>query len=803
MANTSPSRKTVQAAPQSEDRKLHVYVPALIGDDFGRLSTLTADTANPFVAKKLGAASQRLQRRAEEKLRRDQRRDYILMVRSLQIEFLEAEQERRRWGRLIKTRVRPEKIAHRPPQKRKRTWPYARSALPHYPSPILDRKGERGVFVRIFYYSRKNARPGVSSRVVKYVFHGAELDAAGRPYFLSNVGRDVDEAHCAFDHLEQINGAAQKNAKLLMHAIMAADYRQAPDEMMRTGVIWAEKALGRFGLPYVVTLHAPPPDGDPRNWHLHILFSFRPLARVSDHEWEVGEMLRTDLDNPQAMRLMREMYASVMTISSYESGINQTYTARSNAARGLVHEPQVHLGGALTNMARNGHHVAKNEENFERVMRSQTAALDEELRHIDQVLAKEQETARAKARRWMRMPAILPPVPQRIMASLVPIDMPVIAPTPHVLQAIIAPAIALPLRSEVSVMAGPVGPAMEPVKQMPADVEPAALTIIPEQPPVVANMPPLKIANLRFAMRQVGPMAPLPAMASSVVRPSVPEIVAQMPTYPVRATHREPDPGTASPPRAPVPASIPPILLDGLSAVRSVPHMPQPAPELPMAIRAEQIRAVLPLQMPSPFADIQALGLSITYINGALEDHARREDERAPIERARQIAAAKAHDDERRRLALQRLIAQIVAERRAIERQAGKRRVAPELIERHGLSEEDIAADEAQAQLERIAAERAAEAEQLARIARAVAASSTSLPLPEDRPAVDQQSQPSRPHALASWLRAARQADRMAARDDDPHWTRRDLQDDDRPAERQVDVDRPQRPPIMPQGRDR
>ncbi|MCP5995791.1 hypothetical protein NL385_27010, partial [Klebsiella pneumoniae] len=86
---------------------------------------------------------------------------------------------------------------------------------------------------------------GVSQRVVLYCFNGAELDPDGNPYVATNIGMTVDEALCGFDHLEQVNWAAQKNAKLLMHGILAVDHRQSPDEMMTCGVRWAEETLGR------------------------------------------------------------------------------------------------------------------------------------------------------------------------------------------------------------------------------------------------------------------------------------------------------------------------------------------------------------------------------------------------------------------------------------------------------------------------------------------------------------------------------------------------------------------------------
>lgn len=775
MAKTSPSRTAVQAAPQSNSRKPHVYVPALIGDNFGRLSVLTGDTANPFVAKKLDAASQRLQMRAEEKLRRHQRRDYLLAENNLRIEFQEAEQQRRKWGRLIRTKVRPEKIRRQPPKERKRDWPYASRALPKYGGPVLDRKGERGVFVRIRYYSRKTAGAGVSSRVVKYVFNGADVDAAGQPYFVSNVGKDIDEALCAFDHLEQVNWAAQKNAKLMMHAIMAADYRQTPDEMMRTGLVWAEEALGRFNLPYVVTLHAPPEEGDERNWHLHMLFSFRPMARTGDHEWQVGEMLRTDLDNPQAMRLMREIYASAMTISSYESGINQRYTAKSNAARGLVHEPQVHLGGMLTSMARNGHHIAKNEENFERVIRSETAQLDEDLRHVDEALAREQELARGIGHRWAGMPVLPRQIPQRIMATVLNAETSMIAmsarPSP---EPIVIPNTKLPIRTEAAAVPMMTASIDKPATLTPLETIAAAIPSVPARTVTPVAAPSFKIANLRLPLRQASTVVPLPNMSMPVIAP------------PVRM------PGT-------------------LGVVMTPPGIVRRRSTLPSAL---PLRPSLPVtQKPSisvthPAArlfDAGPLGLAIKRVDDALEAQAKRETERVESEKVRQLAVARTAYEEHRRLALQRLMAQITAERRAIEKRDGKRLVEAELLARHGLEQADIATAEAQAALERIAEDRVREVAQIARIGReaaaALAASASSLQ-PEDRSKVSAEPAPSRRHPFAAWLQEARRAGRMVARDDDDNWPRR-KQDEVRPAGRQVEAAPSISPLIKPQERDR
>jgi hypothetical protein len=520
---STPSRPSRKVPP----RKAHRYIDALVSDDFGRQSTLTTHSANSFARKKLDAASQSLQRRAErndKKARRIEIREWRSAERSVAAELRDADHRHRLLWRSLKTKVRPDKkLKHTPPKERKRDWPHASVALPKYDGPVIDRRGHRGVFARFRYYSKRTAKSGVSSRVVKYCFNGAELDIDGNPYVATNVGETIDEALCGFDHLEQVNWSAAKNAKLLMHGIFAVDHRQSPDEMMTCGVRWAEETLGRFNLPYLVTLHAPPAGGDQRNWHLHILWSYRPLVRTGDHEWQVGEMLRTDLDNPAAMKAFREIFASVMTEMSFESGQNQVWTAKSNADRGLVHEPQVHLGGEKTNRVRDGKYVADNEENHERVLRAKAAVIDEDLRHAGEEIARASDRIRDAMARWARAPVLPMQLPQRLAATAtaMAIDPPLFAqrPLPSPM-AIEVPAVPLPAR--------PSSPAMAPVPRVatasslprivPIDI-PAALP--PAAPPRIAR---IDFANLRN--RPIPPLAQriVPVVTSLAPRPAAANI---------------------------------------------------------------------------------------------------------------------------------------------------------------------------------------------------------------------------------------------------------------------------------------
>ncbi|KZE11222.1 MULTISPECIES: hypothetical protein [Sphingomonas] len=541
MAKPSTSSRASRNAPQ---HRAHRYIDALFTDDFGRQSKLTTSSANGFARKKLDAAAQSLQlkgERHEKQLRRIEIREWRAAERSVAAELRESDHRARLLRRSLRTKVRPEKkIRHTPPRERKRHWPYAAVALPKYDGPVIDRRGQRGVFMRMRYYSRRTAEAGVSQRVVLYCFNGAELDPDGNPYVATNIGMTVDEALCGFDHLEQVNWAAQKNAKLLMHGILAVDHRQSPDEMMTCGVRWAEETLGRFDLPYLVTLHAPPPDGDQRNWHLHVLWSFRPMVRTGDHEWYVGEMLRTDLDNLKAMKLFREMYASVMTEMSFKVGQNQVWTAKSNADRGLPHEPQVHLGGARTNQARSGEYVAENEENHERVMRSKAAVIDDALRHADEALARAQDTARAIAARFARLPALPMRVPERIVAATMVLDAPAFGAVPRVSTAVIVTPELPPATAERAQVIGSFEPPQRGAYRL-SSVG-IATGAAPRSIPRAAHM---GIANLRIrplpGPKPVMLPAAMPVASAQALAPTIPHLptapslrLAKMPAQALR-----------------------------------------------------------------------------------------------------------------------------------------------------------------------------------------------------------------------------------------------------------------------------
>ena len=449
MPKTKSSPTSLRTPPTSKE---HRYVAAVFVDDFGIPRKLSVATASSFSKKKLAAAARRTLKLADAELDRAMKagdRETALAIRRLRKQERAADRSIAAFfRRRIKTaEPEMEKIQHQPKVKITSRWPFRQIALPRYNAVVLDSQKRRGVFMRVEYYGAKTSKPGVAMRVGKYIFVGSAMDDVGRPMFESNLGLSVEEALCGFDHLEQINRSAQKTAKVIFHTVLALDYRWSKEQQFQTAREWAEECFGQHGLPYAIALHAPDPDGDPRNWHAHVMSSYRPMTRVGPNEWEVAEALRTDLDNPRSMQLLRENFARAMTRMSREAGQCERHTALSHAARGLPVEPQQHLGEARTRKARSGEYVAANEENHSRVARSLSALASAELarsgKDIDRK-ARQFEEARnrlAKPIKSLRVPSrpslasnftlsAIPPLPDfRQLQPIASVDLPELAIT--------------------------------------------------------------------------------------------------------------------------------------------------------------------------------------------------------------------------------------------------------------------------------------------------------------------------------------------------------------------------------------
>lgn len=333
-------------------------------------TSVSAAEAHRIVRKRTGALAKII--RGARKAERQEAREYRNAERGLQQELREADRRSRAlWKRIrVQPGDQPQAVIERKPQVHRPTrsgWLAAAAQLPRYSGQIMDRAGRAGIFFRVRYYGHAT-KAGVGRRATLYIWQGAHETDDGRILFKSNVGETVEEAVAALEAVELFNREAQAGAKVLFHAIanvpsQLLEMEGGIERMFEIGQRFAQKQFGDRDLPFALALHPPSAESDQRNWHLHLLFSTRPLVRTGDHEWDIGKMVRREIDNPEAFEAMRHLYARVQSEVVQEAGLNIRYTALSNAERGLPIAPQQHLGPARTARVRRGERDAVNERN--------------------------------------------------------------------------------------------------------------------------------------------------------------------------------------------------------------------------------------------------------------------------------------------------------------------------------------------------------------------------------------------------------------------------------------------------------
>jgi hypothetical protein len=309
--------------------------------------------------------------RAEERVLRKQRTARVIGIldksaaainAELAREAAEAERLSRDFWRNFKRQVKQEETQS--PQKRKPQIeedepPIWFRKLPSYDHDIVDSMGLTGVFAEFKYLSAPRTSYGVAKRLVYYITKPESIEYLhdGSPAVLSNVGVDRDENATFMSMLEDVHRGSRANAKIVVSAILQLPYEVTTETRLDIMREWCEQNLGVHDLPYVAGLHPPSREGDQRNYHAHVIFSYRPKRQHGRYDWDLNRFLRTDLDDPHFFTILRSNFAQAMTEHVQKAGIDRIYTSLSNAARGIVHKPVPKLKPHIVRVFRDGGYV--------------------------------------------------------------------------------------------------------------------------------------------------------------------------------------------------------------------------------------------------------------------------------------------------------------------------------------------------------------------------------------------------------------------------------------------------------------
>ncbi len=332
---------------------------------------------------------------------------------------VEAEMRQRSWGKPIHVKAKTSRRRQPGGAARAQISKSAKTqkrAFRAYVAPLKDARGRVAITFLTSYqgFKSKNWRSGLSVDHARYILRADALEQPDGP-LISNMGETRHEIADCWRALEEVEKAYRANAKVQMRIIWNLPHELSANQRHEMINRFCEREFARLGLPYVAAIHAPDPDGDQRNYHVHICFSTRPVERLGDHEWLIAQEKMTGLDDAVGLRRLRAVAAAQMNLASRSAGLPNLYTHQSYRDRGLNAVRQTHVGPARTAAYRSGEDVHVVAHNAERVARNEVSVglqqanayahrLDVVARRIEHVHAEAQSNnRRQRALRAMQM----------------------------------------------------------------------------------------------------------------------------------------------------------------------------------------------------------------------------------------------------------------------------------------------------------------------------------------------------------------------------------------------------------------
>ena len=164
---------------------------------------------------------------------------------------------------------------------------------------------------------------------------------------------------------ERLWNAAERNEKQ-SNSRVAREYQVAlPHELNTAQQVALARALSRelaerYKVAVDLAVHLPRPDGDPRNFHAHLLTTTREvtpqgLGAKTGLDMHTRERRRRELpSSSQEIRALRERWTTLANEALREANVEARVDHRSLAARGIDREPRPHIPTASLKMERRG-----------------------------------------------------------------------------------------------------------------------------------------------------------------------------------------------------------------------------------------------------------------------------------------------------------------------------------------------------------------------------------------------------------------------------------------------------------------
>lgn len=127
------------------------------------------------------------------------------------------------------------------------------------------------------------------------------------------------------------------------------------------------KELAEMGLRWHGVVHGPDIQSDPRNYHMHLVFSERPADPVGKG-WRFASRKAPETRSLEFVPSLRAKFAQAVNIELEAAGIERRYDPRSYKEMGIEKQPGEHLGVAASALERKGVVTSNGQRNVAREM---------------------------------------------------------------------------------------------------------------------------------------------------------------------------------------------------------------------------------------------------------------------------------------------------------------------------------------------------------------------------------------------------------------------------------------------------
>lgn len=222
-------------------------------------------------------------------------------------------------------------------------------AIFHLSAKVISRKSGQSVIAKAAYNARAALTEERTGEVKDYR-RGAGLLFSGLyiPTHAPDWAQDRAQLWNAADRAEK-----RKDAQLAREYEVAIPHELTDEQRRYLVQDFIRENFTRKGYAADVSIHAPDRDGDPRNYHAHILVTDRRIE-ADGFAADKKERQQSKADMKAELEALRERWEKTTNRHLERHGIEARIDRRSLDAQGIDREPTQHLGPYATRLERDG-----------------------------------------------------------------------------------------------------------------------------------------------------------------------------------------------------------------------------------------------------------------------------------------------------------------------------------------------------------------------------------------------------------------------------------------------------------------